>query len=126
MSDQAAEEPPGERRSVLEALEARSAEDIAALSPHQLVFELDLLFDQVIDKYGKAEVVKNELRATERLHRLAMKHEDLTLAQGLADDAAYLRTVVPRYRSDWSRRVDQWYRLWRALEARIEALPERR
>ena len=65
-------EPGGEaRQTMLEHWEARSAAEIAALSPAKLVFELDLLFDQVLDKYGKYREAENELLATERLRQLA-------------------------------------------------------
>ena len=48
------EEPSGEpRQTMLEHLEARSPQAVAALSPQQLVFELDLLFDQVIDTQSR-------------------------------------------------------------------------
>jgi Txe/YoeB family toxin of Txe-Axe toxin-antitoxin module len=120
MRDVVPEKPHGETgRTTLEHLEALSDQAITALTPRGLLFELDLLFDQVVDKYGKYQEVKNELRATERLQRLAEKHEDAPLAQGLSEDAAYLRTVVPLYQGYWSRRIDQWHRLWRVLDAHI-------
>ena len=93
------------------------------MAPDQLMWELALLLDQVIDKYGTYREAVNELQATERLEQLATTHEDARLAQGLSEDAAYMRRVVPRYQGSWSRRIDQWYRLWRALEAHIDAAP---
>ena len=88
MGDEAPEEPQWDTmRKRVEYLETLSKEAIQAMTPSDLLWELDLLFDQVIDKYGKYCEAKNELQATERLARLATKHEDAALAQGLADGA---------------------------------------
>jgi hypothetical protein len=110
------------RRTHVECLASRTDAEVAALSADRLVFDLDLLFDKVLEHYGQHRAVEIELRATERLYGLATKHEDLPLARGLAEDAAYLAEVVPVYTERWSQAITQWLRYWRALRARVEAL----
>jgi len=61
------------------------------------------------------------LQATQRLRRLAEKHEDARLAQGLAEDEAYMTDVVATYTPRASRYLTQWCRYWRALGERVEA-----
>jgi hypothetical protein len=86
------------RRTLLEVLRGRTDAEVAGLALDRLVFDLDLLFDKVLDCTLKAKVAANELRATQRLRRLAEKHEDDVLAEKLAEDEAYLAEVVPLYR----------------------------
>jgi hypothetical protein len=96
-------------------LESRTDAEVAALDTDRIAFDLDLLFWSLLQKEPQHQVARNELRATERLRRLAEKHEDLALAQGLADDAAYLQTVIPVYATRSTRCLRQWTRYWDAL-----------
>lgn len=111
--------PVEERRTVLEFLESCSD---AALRTRDLTWVLgylDLLRDKDKSVYTRWQVAVNELRATERLQRLATKHEDLGLARGLAEDAAYLRDeAIPFYAALWQRCEAQGRRLWWVLEER--------
>jgi hypothetical protein len=109
-----------ERLTMLEFLTRRTEAEIAALPLDRLVFDLDLLFDQVVDRYGKAKEAANELRATERLRRLAEKHEEIALARQLAEDEAYMAEVVPVYEQRRSAYLTQWVRYWRILQERVE------
>jgi hypothetical protein len=109
------EQVQGERLSLLEALESRTDAGVEALTCDQLSLELEELLGALVAKETLRHEAINELRATERLRRLAMKHEDLDLAQGLSDDAAYLQGVVPRYADTCRRYWTQWHRYWDAL-----------
>jgi hypothetical protein len=104
-----------ERYTLLQMLEARSDAELAMLTCDQVSQALESLLDALVRKETLSHEAMNELRATERLGRLAMKHEDLELAQGLCEDAAYLRTVVPRYADICGRYWTQWHRYWDAL-----------
>jgi hypothetical protein len=103
------------RLSVLEALEMRTDAEVEALTCDQLSLALEVLLDALVAKETLYHEAMNELRATDRLRRLAMKHEDLALARGLSEDAAYLQQVVPRYADTCGRYWTQWGRYWEAL-----------
>jgi hypothetical protein len=114
--EQSAEpEDPAARRTLLQMLEDRSDAEVTALPADRLAFDMDFLLEALVDEVAQQKVAANELRATERLRRLAMKHEDLRLAQGLSEDAAYLQTVVPVYAARCGRYRTQWQRHWDAL-----------
>lgn len=116
-----------ERLTMLEFLTRRTEAELATLPLDRLVFDLDLLFDQVLDRYGKATEATNELRATQRLRRLAEKHEEIAMARQLAEDEAHMAEVAPVYQQRSFRYLDQWLRYWKVLRERIEvqALQER-
>ena len=82
-------------RTTTEMLASLSDAALAEKSLDWLLWILDLLPYQHMAKAAQAQVAANELRATERLRLLAEKHEDDTLAQGLAADEAHMRQVVP-------------------------------
>jgi hypothetical protein len=112
---EAPEESEATRRTLLQLLEERSDAEVTALTADRLAFDMDFLLEALVDEVAQHKVAANELRATERLRRLAMKHEDLRLAQGLSEDAAYLQTVVPVYAARCGRYRRQWQRHWDAL-----------
>ena len=111
--------PVPERRTVLEFLESCSDAALRSQDTGWVLMYLDLLRDKDKSVYTRWQVAENELRATERLQRLAAKHEDLTLARGLSEDAAYLRDeAIPFYKVLWERCETQGRRLWWVLEER--------
>ena len=109
------EEPFEKLIPFLDSLESRSDADVDALPADRVVFDLELLLDALVSKETLYHEAVTELRATERLTRLAWKHEDVALAQGLSRDADYLQTVVPVYAERCGRMRRQWDRLWQAL-----------
>lgn len=115
-----------EKRTHLEYLEDLSEADVAALETRWLVCDLDLLVSDMLTKYARLKTAENELQATERLIRLALKHEDGGVAPPLSHEAAYLREVIPMYHTWWSQSYTQWRRLWSELQARAEGAPERK
>lgn len=107
-----------ERRTVLEFLESHSDAALRSQDAGWILLYLRLLRDKDTSVYTRWQVAKNELQATERLQRLAMKHEDLDFADELGNKLDYLRDIIPQYAALWQRIETQGQRLWEMLEER--------
>jgi hypothetical protein len=102
--------------SQLQFLAETTDEALLGWTLGRLLLELELLRDKDKAVYTQLKVPANELRATQRLIRLAMKHEDREVATALAEDALYLEDVIAQYQVRWDQCETQGRRLWKVIE----------
>jgi hypothetical protein len=112
---------PATRHHLWARLAAISDAQLQTYSVGWLLLHLNLLRDSDVTVYTRWKRAENALQATERLLRLALKHEDTLVAQALTEDADYLRSVLPVYQDRAHQCFMQYWRLWQVLETRVAA-----
>jgi len=101
--------------TLLELLESRSDDDVAALDTDHKVFDMERLFDALIEQVAQHRGAEVHVWEARHHHQLACKHEDIDEIAWTAVQIDEFQRLVSLEKEDLCRLHHQWLRYWNAL-----------
>jgi len=104
-----------EDRTLLELVEGRTDAEMMVLPADQLIFDLDLLFWNILAVHASWKGAVQAFQMKTWVLDMALRHEDRIAERQCLRDLALLQAALPAAEVQYQRSLVQWHRLWDAL-----------